>query len=178
MNEEHELSAETLHVLAIHLHLVRADELLAADPTITAPLRVAVCDALTWAIALRWEVRRLGLKDPPAVALRDDYDHLAIGAYWARNQIAHGRANVLEFRPDTLGETEASYDAPLPHDTHLPWDVSPAHPVVRFVEVPHPVPKDNDKKGARHFYKACLVDRSVVEVCARLQLRCGTPRDA
>jgi hypothetical protein len=178
MDDEHELTAETLHVLAIHLHLEQADDLLAADPTVTAPLRVAVCDALTWAIALRWEIRRLGLKDPPPVALRDDYDHLAIAAYWARNQIAHGRAVVLEFRPDTLGEAEASWDAPLPYDIHLPYDVTPAHPVVRFVEVPNPVPNDKDEKGRRHFYNECLVDRSVVDVCARLQLRCGTPRDA
>ena len=160
--------AERLHIAAVDHHLRALCDLLRTDPQGVAPiLTIAACDLLTWSARLRQDVRKAGrsVDSKAEQPVRDDLDHLALGAYWARSQIVHGRAHLLKLARDHLVDNRWDTDDILWNDPETDWNGELAHPTVRFQRLRGAINGDQ-RPDLKPFYDHCLSGRRVVLVSA------------
>ena len=124
-----------------------------------------IADLLTWEVRLHDDVR-LGpkLSQKQAVGLtpeRDNRLHIVAGARWARNQIAHGRGQLLQVARDL--HVDNTFNSPdiLFSDPEVDYHGIPLVTTIRFARVDNPITGDW-RPDLQPFYDECAAGRRVI----------------
>lgn len=136
-------------------------------------VRLTLADLLMWTMCLALDlVGQDYLKNTDARMIaqgsvdRRNPAHFMTGVYWARNEIAHGRAGLLVFDPAEVGD--ATWDSPemLFDDPEALWEEDGRTPTIRFGE--RPGHDENKNKDMRRFYDECVAGRRALVVAGLL----------
>lgn len=158
--------SEEFHRYGLRYHLDRMTELCAGlpDDPIDDPLRVAVCDALGWAVRLHDDV--LGRKST-------DRTPVARGARWARNRIMHGDAAILAIKSTESVLNEGHFMNPpgvTYDDPTMDFNFGPAQGrFIAFAPMPDAVSGDQ-RSDLQPDYNSAVAWHTVNQVCTMLAI--------
>lgn len=132
--------------------------------------RLAVADLLQWSVSYATDVMglaklsmKLALEATPDPA---EPSHVVLGAYWARNAVAHGRADLLTVGQGKIDDGRWGSPEMLWSDPEGTWGETGETRTLRFARADDH-PGDKSPYG-KPFYDACIQGQRVIVVAGLL----------